>query len=69
MNELNNDLIKTQVTLANASELALAIVRETLGNETATVVDGVDLTNGVCLSMIQARLQKNLELHLGVNEQ
>lgn len=61
-------LIETQVTLANAAQLTLAIVRGVLGNETSTTVGGVNVTDSVCLSMINTRLQKNLEAHLGVNE-
>lgn len=65
---MSDQLVETEVTLGNASELALAIIRGVLGNEIATTITGNELTNSICLSMIQARMQHNLSLHLGENK-
>lgn len=57
--------IETEVVLANAAQMALSIVREVLGNEASDSVNGVEITDDVALSMISARLQSNMKIHLG----
>lgn len=52
--------LETQVVLGNAAQLAVSIVQEVLGNETSTSVEGCDLTRDVCLSMIESRIEENL---------
>lgn len=56
---------ESQVVLANASQLALGIVRGCLGNDAADTIDGERLNDDAVLSMIEARLQHNLKrLHV-----
>ena len=60
--------IETEVVLANAAQMALTIVREVLGNEASDSVNGVEITDDVALSMISARLQSNMKIHLGEHQ-
>lgn len=60
--------IETEVVLANAAQMALSIVREVLGNEASDSVNGVEITDDVALSMISARLQNNMKIHLGEHQ-
>ena len=60
--------IETEVVLANAAQMALSIVREVLGNEASDSVNGVEITDDVALSMISARLQGNMKIHLGEHQ-
>lgn len=62
-----NEQMNTQIVLGNAAQLALSIVRGVLGNGAADSLDGVALTDGVCLSMIEARLAANYKNHVGVD--
>lgn len=57
---------ESQIVLANAAQLALGIISETLGNDAADTIEGVKLKNDVILSMIEARLQSNLARFAGI---
>lgn len=52
---------ETQVVLSNAAQLALTIIKEVLGNETSTSINGQDLTHDVVLSMVETRLKAKLD--------
>ena len=57
---------ESQIVLANAAQLALGIISETIGNDAADTIEGVKLRNDVILSMIEARLQSNLARFAGI---
>jgi len=57
---------RTVVTLANASELVVAITHNIVGNEIADTFNGSSLSRELIHSLAQTTFQSSLAGHIGV---
>lgn len=60
-----SQIVETQVVMGNASQLALSIVQEVIGNECADKVGGVQMNEGILLNMIESVMQRCIARKLG----
>jgi hypothetical protein len=58
--------VKTVEVLANATELAKALMRSVVGNEIADTINDQPLTDGVYGQLIAAELRKQLSPKTGI---
>lgn len=53
----------TQVTLANAAELAVSVILQVIGNDISDSINGTPIGASMLNGLAQARFQKNLNLN------
>lgn len=58
---------ETLITLANINQLVANVVRNIVGNELSTAINGEKATNNMLYKLTQSEIKKELSVHLGVN--
>lgn len=58
---------ETLIALANINQLVANVVRNIVGNELSTAINGEKATNNMLYKLTQSEIKKELSVHLGVN--
>jgi hypothetical protein len=59
--KINETVHETALVLANAGELASAIISKIAGNDISTAVNGSPLTRGMIQNLVSRGIQKSIE--------